>query len=76
MKMLSKDKSGQQNGLEVIRMQEKKVAAGTLAVPPGYQVTEMPEMPEGMPNMKIPTTEEEAEKMREEWMKKMQKQQR
>jgi len=76
MKMLSKDKGGQQSGLEVIRMQEKKVAAGKFAVPPGYKVTEVPDMPEGMPNMKMPTTREEAEKMREEWMKKMQEQQR
>jgi hypothetical protein len=76
MKMLSNDKGGQQSGMEVIRMQEKKVAAGKFAVPPGYQVTEVPDMPEGMPNMKMPTTKEEAEKMREEWMKKMQEQQR
>lgn len=76
MKMLSKDKGGQQGGLEVTRMQEKKVAAGTFGVPPGYQVTEVPDMPGGMPSMKMPTTPEEAEKMRDEWMKKMEEQQR
>ena len=76
MKMLSNDKGGQQSGLEVTRMQETKVAAGKFAVPPSYKVTEVPDMPEGMPNMKMPTTKEEAEKMREEWMKKMQEQQR
>lgn len=76
MKMLSKDKGGQQGGLEVTRMQAKKVAAGTFEVPPGYKVTEVPAMPDGIPNMKMPTTPEEAEKMREEWMKKMQEQQR
>jgi len=53
-----------------------KVAAGKFAVPPGYKVTDVPDMPEGMPNMKMPTTKEEAEKMREEWMNKMQEQQR
>ncbi|NNE48366.1 MAG: DUF4412 domain-containing protein [Rhodothermales bacterium] len=76
MKMLSKEKGGRQSGLEVTRMQEKKVTAGKVAVPSDYQVTEMPDMPEGIPNMKMPTTEEEAEQMREEWMKKMQEQQR
>lgn len=76
MKMLSKDKGGQKSGLEVTRMQEKKVAASKFAVPPGYQVQEMPEMPSDVPNMKMPTTKEEAEKMRDEWMKKMQEQQR
>jgi hypothetical protein len=30
----------------------------------------------GPPSMKMPTTKEEAEKMRDEWMKKMQEQQR
>ncbi len=76
MKMLSKDKGGRQTGLEVIRMQEKTVTAGKFAIPPGYKVTEVPDMSDGMPNMKMPTTKEEAEKMREEWMKKMQEQQR
>lgn len=76
MKMQSKDKGGRQGGLEVTRMQEKPVAASKFAVPPGYKVTEVPDMPEGMPSMKMPTTPEEAEKMREEWMKKMQEQQR
>ena len=36
-------------------------------------------VPAGMPNMKAPATQEEAEKMRDEWMEKMkemQKQQR
>ncbi len=76
MKMLSKEKGGRQSGLEVIRMQEKKVPPGKFAVPSGYEVNDVPAMPEGMPDMKMPTTKEEAEKMREEWMKKMQQQQR
>jgi hypothetical protein len=76
MKMVSKDKGGKKSGLEVTRMQAKKVAAGNFAVPPGYQVQEIPEMPSGVPNMKMPTTKEEAEKMRDEWMKKMQEQER
>ena len=76
MKMVSKDKSGQQGGLEVTRMQEKKVAADKFALPPGYKVVEMPEIPGGLPTMKMPATKEEAEKMREEWMKKMEEQPR
>ena len=76
MKMVAKDKRGQQGGLEVTRMQEKKVAADKFALPPGYEVVEMPEIPGGLPTMKMPTTKEEGEKMREEWMKKMQEQQR
>ena len=71
MKMLSKGKDGQRSGLEVTRMQKKKVAPGAFAIPPGYEVVEMPAMPSGMPSMKPPQTQEEAEKMREEWMKKM-----
>ncbi len=37
---------------------------------------DVPDVSADIPNMKMPTTEEEAEKMREEWMKKMQQQQR
>lgn len=46
------------------------------ALPPGYEVVDVPDMTGGVPSMKMPTTEEEAEKMREEWMKKMQQQHR
>ena len=79
MKMLSKGKDGQRSGLEVTRLQKKKVSPGAFAIPRGYEVVEMPAMPSGMPSMTAPKTQEEAEKMREEWMKKMeemQKQQR
>jgi hypothetical protein len=76
MKMVSKDKRGKESGLEVTRMEEKKVAADKFAIPPGYEVATMPDMPSGTPTMKRPTTKEEAEKMRDEWMKKMQEEQR
>jgi len=76
MKMVSKGKDGQQGGLEVTRIQERKVAASKFALPPGYEVVDMPDMSGGPPGMKMPTTQEEAEKMRDEWMKKMQEQQR
>jgi hypothetical protein len=76
MKMLAKDKGGETGGLEVTRMKEGKVAAKEFVLPPGYEVVDVPEMPSGMPSMKMPTTQEEAEKVREEWMKKMQQQQR
>jgi len=76
MKMVSKDKRGKESGLEVTRMEEKKVAADKFAIPPGYEVATMPDMPGGTPTMKRPTTKEEAEKMRDEWMKKMREEQR
>ncbi len=76
MKMVSEGKDGQRGGLEVTRMQKKNVAANKFVVPPGYEVTEVPDMSGGLPSMKMPTTKEEAEKMRDEWMKKMQEQQR
>jgi len=71
MKMVAKEKGGQRGGLEVTRIQEKKVAADKFKVPSDYEVAVMPEMPIGLSGMKIPTTEEEAEKMRDEWMEKM-----
>jgi hypothetical protein len=71
MKALSKGKDGKKAGLEVTRMQTKKVPAGAFKVPPGYKVVETPTMPGGLSNMKAPTTQEEAEKMRDEWMQKM-----
>ena len=76
MKMVSEGKDGQRGGLEVTRMQKKNVAANKFVVPPGYEVTEVPDMSGGLPSMKMPTTKEEAEKMRDEWMKKTQEQQR
>lgn len=76
MKMVSEGEDGQRSGLEVTRMQEKKVAASKFTLPPGYEVTEVPDMSGGLPSMKMPTTKEEAAKMRDEWMKKMQEQQR
>jgi len=71
MKMVAKSKDGKGGGLEVTRIQEKKVAADKFKVPSDYEVAAMPEMPIGLSGMKIPTTEEEAEKMRDEWMEKM-----
>lgn len=71
MKMLAKGKDGQRGGLEVTRMQKKKVSPKAFVVPPGYEVVEVPVMPTGLPSLQAPKTQEEAEKMREEWMRKM-----
>jgi hypothetical protein len=49
MKMVSKDKRGKESGLEITRMEEKKVPADKFTIPPGYQVATMPEMPAGRP---------------------------
>jgi hypothetical protein len=76
MKMVANDKDGQGGGLEVTRMKEGKVSGKEFVLPPGYEVVDVPDVSADIPNMKMPTTEEEAEKMREEWMKKMQQQQR
>ncbi len=79
MKVVSTDEDGKKAGLEVTRMQKKKVSPNAFRVPKGYDVVEAPAVPAGMPNMKAPATQEEAEKMRDEWMEKMkemQKQQR
>ena len=76
MKVLSKGKDGQRSGLEVTRLQKKKVSPDAFAIPKGYEVVEMPAMPSGMPSMTAPKTQEEAEKMRDEWMKKMQEMQK
>ena len=75
MKMVSTGKRGVESGLEVTRMEEKKVTTDKFAIPPGYEVATMPDMPSGTPTMKRPTTKEEAEKMRDEWMKKTQEEQ-
>ena len=76
MKVLSKGKDGQRSGLEVTRLQKKKVSPDAFAIPKGYEVVEMPAMPSGIPSMTAPKTQEEAEKMRDEWMKKMQEMQK
>jgi hypothetical protein len=76
MKMMLTDKSGAKSGLEITRMQEKKVAANKFTIPSGYEVTTMPDMPAGAPMMGRPTTKEEAEQMRDEWLKKMQEDQK
>ena len=66
---------GKKAGLEVTRIQQKKVPSNKFTVPSSYQTSSAPDVA-GMPtDMKMPTTPEEAEKMREEWMKKMQQQQ-
>jgi hypothetical protein len=57
-------------------MQEKKVAPNKFTIPSGYEVTTMPDMPAGAPMMGRPTTKEEAEQMRDEWLKKMQEDQK
>lgn len=75
MKMVSTDKRGAKSGLEVTRMEEKKVAPDKFAIPSGYEVVTMPSMPAGNPTMQMPTTKEEAEKMRDEWLKKMEEEQ-
>jgi hypothetical protein len=49
MKMVTKGKRGVESGLEVTRIEEKKVAQDKFAIPPGYQVATMPEMPAGRP---------------------------
>jgi len=71
MKMMLTDKRGAKSGLEITRMQEKKVAANKFTIPSGYEVTTMPDMPADNPAMMQPTTPEEAERMRDEWLKKM-----
>lgn len=71
MKVVSTGRDGTKGGIEVTRMQRKKVPTDAFKVPPGYELVEAPVMPSGMPNMKAPTTQEEAEKMRDEWMQKM-----
>ncbi len=76
MKMLVTDKRGAKSGLEIIRMEEKKVAADKFTIPSGYEIVTMPSMPAGDPTMQMPTTKEEAEKMRDEWLKKMEEQQK
>ena len=50
MKMLSKGKDGQTSGLEVTRLQKKKVSPEAFTIPKGYDVVEMPAMPSGMPS--------------------------
>ncbi len=75
MKMVSTDKRGAKSGLEVTRMEEKKVAPDKFTIPSGYEVVTMPSMPAGTPTMQMPTTKEEAEKMRDEWLKKMEEEQ-
>jgi hypothetical protein len=76
MKMMLTDKSGAKSGLEITRIQEKKVAANKFTIPSGYEVTTMPDMPAGAPAMMHPTTPEEAERMRDEWLKKMEQDQK
>jgi hypothetical protein len=79
MKMVAKSKDGQGGGLEITRIQEKKVAADKFTVPSDYELATMPEIPTGLSGIKVPTTEEEAKKMREELLEKikeMQEQQR
>lgn len=76
MKVESTTEGGQRGGLEVTRIQKKKVAPRRFAVPSGYSVTELPSAPGGATQMKTPADREEAEKMREEWMKKMQEMQK
>jgi hypothetical protein len=36
-----------------------------LKVPSDYEVAAIPELPSGLPSMKVPTTKEEAEKMKD-----------
>ena len=45
MKMVAKDERGKVGGLEVTRIEEKKVAPSAFVVPTGYQVATMPSLP-------------------------------
>ena len=60
------------------KLTKRKVNKKSFAPPAGYKIEEMPVPPGGMGSMptKMPTTQEEAEKMRDEWMKKMKNMQR
>ena len=48
MKMVSKGKRDPESGLEVTRIEAKKVSPDKFAIPPGYEVATMPDM-SGMP---------------------------
>jgi hypothetical protein len=78
MKMVHKDEDGSEGGLEVVKIAEKKIGGKSFLPPAGYDIQEM-NMPAGelgdMP-IKAPTTREEAERMRDEWMKKMKEMER
>ena len=76
MKVESTTEGGQRGGLEVTRIQKKKVPSSRFVVPTGYSVAELPGLPGGATQMKTPANQEEAEKMREEWLKKMQEMQK
>lgn len=75
MKMVHKDQDGKEGGLEVTKLMEKKVGKVQVSLPADYDVKEMPIPPgeAGDSSMKVPTTREEAERMRDEWMKKMER---
>jgi hypothetical protein len=75
MKMVHKDQDGKEGGLEVTKLMEKKVGKVQVSLPADYDVKEMPIPPgeAGDSSMKVPTTREEAERMRDEWIKKMER---
>ncbi|MGB5812889.1 MAG: DUF4412 domain-containing protein [Polyangiales bacterium] len=54
MKMVSKSKRGASSSLEVMRIEDKRVAPDTFKVPPGYKSTMMPDM-SSMQNMQAPS---------------------
>jgi hypothetical protein len=75
MKMVHRDKDGTEGGLEVTKLTERTVSKAQVSPPADYEVKEMPMPPGEMGGtpIKVPTTREEAEKMRDEWMKKMER---
>ena len=76
MKMELTPTRGAKSGIEITRMEEKKVSTDKFTIPPGYTVTTMPSMPAGVPTMRQPTTREEAEKMRDDLLKQMEEEQK
>jgi|GEM_PF-2156974 len=73
MKMTNKDRHGAESGLEVVKIAEKKVDSKSFSPPADYRVQEMQMQPRGAGDVpvKAPSSREEAEKMRDEVMRKL-----
>ena len=76
MKMELTPKRGAKRGIEITRLQEKKVTPDKFGIPSGYAVVTFPTMPAGTSTMTPPTTREEAERMRDEYLKQMEQEQK
>lgn len=75
IKMMHKGKDAQ-GGIEITKITKRKVSKSDFMPPAGYKIMEAPPMPMGAGDMKMPTTREEAMKMRDEMMKKMKEMQK